>query len=86
MVDSAPKYPTHTFKGRGIVIAGGGVKYLVSAYINVRMLRHVKPPHKTQKQRKRKLFVPYHVPETFNPLLTCTQVLGLRPSDRALDI
>ena len=38
-ITTIPKYPGH-FDGRGIVITGGG-KYFVSAYITIRVIRHV---------------------------------------------
>ena len=37
--DQVPTYPAHLYKGRGIVIVGGGLKYMVSAWINVHLLR-----------------------------------------------
>ena len=38
-ISTIPRYPGH-FEGRGIVITGGG-KYFVSAYITIRVIRHV---------------------------------------------
>lgn len=38
--ESIPAYPEGKFSGRGVVISGGG-KYWPSAYVTVRMLRHV---------------------------------------------
>ena len=38
-IQTIPRYPDH-FEGRGIVITGGG-KYFVSAYITIRVIRHV---------------------------------------------
>lgn len=38
-ITTIPKYPGH-FDGRGIVITGGG-KYFVSAYVTIRVIRHV---------------------------------------------
>jgi hypothetical protein len=35
-------YPTSRFSGRGIVVCGGGEKYLPSAYVMVRILRRLK--------------------------------------------
>ena len=35
-------YPQERFAGRGIVICGGGVKYLPSVYVLVRLLRHLR--------------------------------------------
>jgi Mannosyltransferase putative len=35
-------YPASRFSGRGIVVCGGGEKYLPSAYVMVRILRHLK--------------------------------------------
>ena len=36
-----PPYPTGRFRGRGIVVCGGGEKYFPCAWVCVRMLRHV---------------------------------------------
>ena len=33
------KYPANRFKGKGIVVVGGGLKYFPSVYVNIRMLR-----------------------------------------------
>lgn len=38
-IQTIPRYPGH-FEGRGIVVTGGG-KYFVSAYITIRVIRHV---------------------------------------------
>lgn len=38
-IATIPKYPGH-FEGQGIVVTGGG-KYFVSAYITIRVIRHV---------------------------------------------
>lgn len=38
-ITTIPRYPGH-FDGRGIVITGGG-KYFVSAYITIRVIRHI---------------------------------------------
>ena len=38
-IQTIPRYPDH-FEGRGIVVTGGG-KYFVSAYITIRVIRHV---------------------------------------------
>lgn len=38
-IQTIPRYPGH-FEGRGIVITGGG-KYFVSAYITIRVIRHI---------------------------------------------
>jgi hypothetical protein len=34
-------YPTERYRGRGIVIAGGGDRYLASLYVTIRAIRHV---------------------------------------------
>ena len=34
-------YPIHRFKGRGIVICGGGIKYGTCAWVLIRLLRHL---------------------------------------------
>lgn len=34
-------YPHASFKGRGVVIPGGGAKYSIAAWINLRMLRYL---------------------------------------------
>lgn len=39
-VAKMPAYPTGKYKGRGIVLAGGG-KYFASAYVTLRMIRHL---------------------------------------------
>src|ERR1019366_8996938 len=36
-----PTYPARRYRGRGIVIAGGGEKYFASLYVTVRALRHL---------------------------------------------
>lgn len=38
-LEIAPGYPRGAFAGRGIVIPGGGVVYIISVYVNVRLLR-----------------------------------------------
>jgi hypothetical protein len=35
-----PPYPSRRFAGRGVVLVGGGVRYLPSLYVTVRALRH----------------------------------------------
>jgi hypothetical protein len=35
-----PAYPAHRYRGRGVVIAGGGDKYFASLYVTIRALRH----------------------------------------------
>ncbi len=40
-VASPPPYPDGRFEGRGVVICGGGKKYLPSAWVAIRMLRHL---------------------------------------------
>ncbi len=40
-LESLEAYPSARFRGRGIVIAGGGEKFFASLYITVRALRHV---------------------------------------------
>ena len=37
-LERAPPYPS-TMHGRGIVICGGGLKYIVPAWVNVQMIR-----------------------------------------------
>lgn len=39
-VETMPPYPQRKYQGRGIVILGGG-KYFASAYVTLRMIRHV---------------------------------------------
>jgi hypothetical protein len=36
-----PAYPTERYKGRGVVIAGGGDRFFPSLYVTIRALRHV---------------------------------------------
>jgi hypothetical protein len=36
-----PAYPRARYRGRGVVIAGGGERYFASLYITIRALRHV---------------------------------------------
>ena len=36
-----PPYPAGRFRGRGVVIVGGGARYFPSLYVTVRALRHV---------------------------------------------
>jgi Mannosyltransferase putative len=38
---AVPKYPKGRYKGRGVVIAGGGDRYFASLYVTIRALRHV---------------------------------------------
>lgn len=38
-LSAVPSYPSAAFKGRGIVFVGGGLRYLVPAWIGVHMLR-----------------------------------------------
>ena len=38
---TAPAYPQGRFKGRGVVICGGGERYFPSAWVCLRMLRHL---------------------------------------------
>jgi hypothetical protein len=38
---SIPHYPAGRFRGRGIVVCGGGPKYFPCAWVCIRMLRHV---------------------------------------------
>ncbi len=40
-LEAIPEYPAKRYRGRGIVIAGGGDKYFASLYVSVRALRHV---------------------------------------------
>ena len=40
-VAKKPAWPTRRFRGRGIVICGGGAKYFPCAWVAVKMLRHV---------------------------------------------
>ena len=40
--EAAFTYPKNRFAGRGIVICGGGEKYLPSVYVLVRLLRHLR--------------------------------------------
>ena len=40
-VASIPAYPDGRFRGRGIVVCGGGAKYFPCAWVCIRMLRHV---------------------------------------------
>lgn len=42
LMSASPAYPPGAFKGRGIVIPGGGLKYIISVYVNIRMLRCVR--------------------------------------------
>ncbi len=35
-----PSYPADRYRGRGVVIAGGGDKYFASLYVTIRALRH----------------------------------------------
>ncbi|GBF98544.1 pantothenate synthetase [Raphidocelis subcapitata] len=41
LLRSAPPYPEGAFSGRGVVTVGGGVKYLVPAWLLVHQLRHL---------------------------------------------
>jgi len=41
MVKAPPRYPARRFRGRGIVICGGGAKYFPCAWVAVKMLRHL---------------------------------------------
>ncbi|MGH7194558.1 MAG: hypothetical protein ACREJM_13655, partial [Candidatus Saccharimonadales bacterium] len=36
-----PAYPKKRYRGRGVVIAGGGERFFPSLYITIRALRHV---------------------------------------------
>ncbi len=38
---AVPPYPAGRYRGRGVVIAGGGERYFASLYVTVRALRHV---------------------------------------------
>lgn len=38
-MEEAPGYPEGMFAGKGIVILGGGLTYMVPAWVNVHMLR-----------------------------------------------
>jgi hypothetical protein len=38
---AVPDYPAQRYRGRGIVIAGGGEKYFASLYVTIRAVRHV---------------------------------------------
>jgi hypothetical protein len=38
---AVPQYPADRYRGRGVVIAGGGERYFASLYITVRAARHV---------------------------------------------
>ena len=40
-LEQLPAYPVGRYRGRGIVIAGGGERYLPSLYVTVRAIRHV---------------------------------------------
>src|SRR5579875_1680290 len=40
-LENVPAYPAVRYRGRGIVLPGGGQKYLPSVYVNVRLLRHL---------------------------------------------
>lgn len=40
VISSIPAYP-ESFRGRGIVICGGGVKYFTNAWVSISMLRHL---------------------------------------------
>jgi len=38
---AAPTYPADTFAGRGIVTVGGGMRYIIPAWMMVHQLRHL---------------------------------------------
>jgi hypothetical protein len=40
-VRTIPRYPAGRFRGRGVVVCGGGEKYFPCAWVCIRMLRHV---------------------------------------------
>jgi FkbM family methyltransferase len=40
-IRALPKYPARKYRGRGVVICGGGLKYFPCAWVCIRMLRHV---------------------------------------------
>ena len=40
-LDAIPDYPEGRYRGRGVVIAGGGERYFASLYVTIRALRHV---------------------------------------------
>ena len=40
-VANKPAWPTRRFRGRGIVICGGGAKYFPCAWVTLKMLRHL---------------------------------------------
>ncbi|KAK3251859.1 hypothetical protein CYMTET_38821 [Cymbomonas tetramitiformis] len=38
-LDNAPEFPPDMFKGKGIVICGGGLQHMIAAWVNILMLR-----------------------------------------------
>lgn len=40
-LEGLPEYPSASYRGRGVVIAGGGAGYFPSLYVTIRAIRHV---------------------------------------------